>query len=235
MKCDFLKIRFVKPILVVAAAIAVSAAAHAARFRSEIYQATNVYVMCRSVFDDCNEPIPKSIQEMFAKKNRWTLVNEPAKADLILVWFQEESTTYGSIGRSLVSDTWRFGSLIVLKGGSTPDWSAVPLYVTAGKFIVPVIQEFYDEVIQTAPPFMTPSALLPPLGKSSTGVGSMNANDYLARGRGWRQRGDLDNAIHDFTTALWLKPDFEEAQRELESAKKAKAAADCHYQLGCPK
>jgi tetratricopeptide (TPR) repeat protein len=63
----------------------------------------------------------------------------------------------------------------------------------------------------------------------------MSANDYLARGRGWRQRGDLDNAIHDFTMALRLKPDFEEAKIELESAKKAKAAADCHYQLGCPK
>ncbi|HEY2236971.1 MAG TPA: tetratricopeptide repeat protein [Candidatus Angelobacter sp.] len=223
--------------------------AYAARFHSDIYRASTVYV-CELAHDKCERSAPELIQKLFVNRNRWTFVTEPEKADLILVWFGNSYTASTAMGRVSISNTWHFSGLVVLKGGSAPDWNAVPLYVTNGKYASPMIQEFYDEVIQTAPLFVPPSALvsMPNTTHHIVGWGRSieeytqiladepgNAMAYYARGAAYFDLGEYEKAIKDFNMALILKPDFEEAQTRLESAKKAKAAADCHYQIFCPK
>jgi tetratricopeptide (TPR) repeat protein len=52
-----------------------------------------------------------------------------------------------------------------------------------------------------------------------------NAYAFNARGLEYRSKGDYDSAIQDFTEAVRLNPKFTDAQRNLEEAQRAKAAA----------
>jgi hypothetical protein len=47
----------------------------------------------------------------------------------------------------------------------------------------------------------------------------------LTRSLEYRSKGDYDSAIQDFTEAVRLSPKFTDAQRNLEEAQRAKAAA----------
>ncbi len=245
-----LKFNLVK-FIVGLASIAAAASAYASQFPPEIYRAKTVFLSCwTSILNECKIPhVMEGIQQQIASGNRWTVVTEPAQADLILVFFEDESNSQSALGRVTIYNSSRFAGLVVLKGGATPDWDAVPLYATGGRNAFAAFHEFHDAVIRTAPLFTMPSALLPSAskkhvvrwGRSIAEYTEIlidepgNVDAYYARGWAYRQSGDLDNAIRDFTMAVRLRPGFEEAQRELASAKKAKAFAECHYQLGCPK
>ncbi|HWG40945.1 MAG TPA: tetratricopeptide repeat protein [Candidatus Acidoferrales bacterium] len=235
-------LRFSNLLIVTVAVTSVNA--YAARFHDDIYRAVNVFV-CEAAHDGCQQSTSDSILKIFAAKNRWTLVSKPEKADLILVWFNNSYTSSSALGRVGITNTWRFGGLIVLKGGTTPDWNSVPLYITGGKYVGSVIEEFYNEVIQTAP-ILTPSGVLKSRhivrwGRSVEEHTEIladepsNATAYYARGAAYYDKGEYDNAIKDFNMALSLKPDFDEARTRLETAKKMKAAVDCHFQIPCPK
>jgi len=238
-KESFMLKQFLRLAVILLPAAAVSA--QGGHLPPEIYRARTVFLFCYSDLPKvCKAPqAMESIQKEIAEKGRWTVVSEAAQADLILVFLHGVSVSSAWIYKGATSTTTRyFTGLLVLKGGATPDWNAIPLYATGGANASAALQDLYDDVRRTTP-FVTPSALLPTpsalLPSSTVEHPTMTAQDYLVRGRAFRQRGDLDFAIHDFTMALQLKPDFAEAQRELESAKKAKAAADCNYQLGCRK
>jgi tetratricopeptide (TPR) repeat protein len=60
-----------------------------------------------------------------------------------------------------------------------------------------------------------------------------NAQAYNERGKAYLSKREYDRAIQDFDQALRLWPYFSEAKNNLEEAKRAKAKADCGFQLHC--
>jgi tetratricopeptide (TPR) repeat protein len=237
MNKSVLKRSFVKAIVL--ALITMSIAAFGGTMPSDIYRAKTVFLSCwADTLNECRYPKAlESIQQQLASGGRWTVISEPAKADLILVFLDDESRSSTYTYRASIVRTRHFCGVIVLKGGGTPDWDAMPLYATGGATIISAFQQLYDDVNRTAP-LLIPKALFPaPTSKHVVRWGRSveeytqiildepgNATAYYARGAAYSDKGDFDSAIKDFNMALRLKPDFDEAGTRLESAKKAKAA-----------
>jgi tetratricopeptide (TPR) repeat protein len=215
----------------------------------ELYRAKTVFLSCwTDSLNECKSPkAVEAIQQQLSAEGRWKVVSEPAKADLILVFVDNDSSSSTYTYRASIVRTHKFCGVIVLKGGSTPDWDAMPLYSTGGVTIVAAFQQLYDDVIRTSPfvPGFLPSV---PTTKHIVRWGRSveeyteiladepgNTTAYYARGAAYYDKGEYDNAIKDFNMALNLKPDFDEARTWLEAAKKAKAAVDCHFRIPCPK
>ena len=223
--------------------------AFASTMPRELYRAKTVYLSCwTDGLNECKSPKAlEAIQQQLSPEGRWTVVSEPAKADLILVFVEDVSQSSTYTFRGSINRTRKFCGVIVLKGGSTPDWETVPLYSTGGVTIAGAFKRLYDDVVRTAP-LVSSLFLSTPTNKHTVRWGRSveeytqiladepgNATAYYARGAAYYDKADYDNAIKDFNMALSLKPDFDEARTRLEAAKKAKAAVDCHFQIPCPK
>lgn len=93
-----------------------------------IYSATTL-IVCDPQ-KKCN---PENVQKALQPGGRWSLVNDPQKADLIMIladdWANDPEPG-GALGAVLGGA--KFSTMYLFKGGSKPDWQAMPLFTTVG-------------------------------------------------------------------------------------------------------
>jgi hypothetical protein len=87
----------------------------------ELFSARTVMV-CDPIHS-CNDG---NMQQDVAWGGRWKLVDDPAKADLVLVLCWTPSN--GSDAHTFV-----YTGLYIFKGGEQPDWNSLPIYLQFGR------------------------------------------------------------------------------------------------------
>jgi hypothetical protein len=96
-------------------------------------------IVCDPIFS-CNE---KKMKEDVAWGKRWQSVDEPDKADLILILCRTPSN-------SLDQSMFFYSALFVFKGGEQPGWDTMPLYLQFGHDHDLTLKDFESMIAETA-------------------------------------------------------------------------------------
>jgi hypothetical protein len=116
------------------------------RLPREIYASKAVMLFCREGGHECNKTrFEKHIREA----GRWTIVTDPAKADLILVWSEVHMYAQRSGNVTFSGD---YSPLFVLRTGTWPHWNAIPLYSMVGSNALPLLENLQKEVASSSSP-----------------------------------------------------------------------------------
>lgn len=93
-----------------------------------IYSASTLLI-CDSLNRCNNENARRSLQP----GGRWSLVSDPGKADLIVILSDDsvEGLQPGGLVGGIVGGA-KFSTMYLFKGGTQPDWQAMPLFATVG-------------------------------------------------------------------------------------------------------
>ncbi|MFI5103721.1 MAG: hypothetical protein ACHP79_02250 [Terriglobales bacterium] len=97
----------------------------------------SIFVTCEALREDKCAGGQEGYQiQRIVKSNpgiRWNVVDDPAKADLVVVWFDVGHLGLGMAGGVGLTIKTSFGALFLFKGGTRPDWSETPWRVVLGR------------------------------------------------------------------------------------------------------
>jgi len=102
----------------------------------------NIYVTCLGW--SCSQKVAAAI-ENDAHRPGWNFVNDPSAAGTIVIWFDMNISTYGTVGRGGITHSQKFGGLLLFKN-DRPDWNATPFMTDIGPSAYTLFQRFVDSL-----------------------------------------------------------------------------------------